>query len=324
MKPAILLTQSEKTELDAFCRVASPLTVFVRSLQMNLAQAKGAEADPKESEGDDVPSLLKGLDLDSLPDDVRKALESKESEFKTIYNEKQKSDAAKTEADKKAVHFQSLADKRHETLRKHNLHEDGKQQQSKQTPEETMVEEIRKDFEAQGMKPEAALAYAKMHASVMSKQSERIVNDVTNRVMPLAQTVSTMQANSMLEAAGSSDNDPNGILQIPEIRTEVEKQVGFFANQGTMIDVPFVQKLINMEYGAYVQKNPDAVLEKQTAQVQTLPTRLNTGGGGGGNGYRNATPRGQQTQGAPVARDAETAKAFQQTADILLKGIKRK
>lgn len=321
MKPAILLTQSEKTELESFCRRESPLTTYVRSLQMNLAVAKAGDVDPKESEGDDVPSLLKGLDLDTLPEEVRKALEAKEVEFKSIYTEKQKVEVAKTEADKKATHFQSLADKRHETLRKHNLHEEGKQQVQK-TQEESLVEELAKDFQLQGMKPDAALAYAKMFGGASTKIVERAANTVTERVMPLAQTVSTMQANSVLEAAGSNDNDPNGILQIPEIRAEVEKQVGFFANQGTAIDVPFVQKLINMEYGAYIQKNPDAIQERQTQVIQQQPTRLNTGGGGGGS-YRNSIPR-QQVSSVPVARDAETAKAFQQTADILLKGIKRK
>lgn len=324
MKTAIVLSQSEKSELEAFCRRESPLTSYVRSLQMNLATAKGSGDMPnlQGTEGNDAPSLLTGLDLDTLPKEVREALEAKEVDFKSVYNEKKKFEEAKVEAEKRATHFQSLADKRHEKLRQHNLSEDGKQQQTQKTSEESLIEELTADFIKDGMKPEAAPAYAKMFAKASGRIAKTAADDVTTRVTPLAQTVSTMQAAQVLTQAESEQYDPNQILQIPEIRAEVEKQIGFFANQGTVIDVPFVQKLVNMEYGAYVQKNPDAIQNQQQMQQQP-PMRLNTGGGGGN--YRNTNPPRQQVgNGAPIARDQDTARAFQQTADILLKGIKRK
>lgn len=317
-----MLTQSEmKIALGNFVQRESPLTTFARSLRMELAEAK-SDATSKESTEGKTPSMLDGIDLDTLPANVRAQLEAKDKEFNTIKTSVDKLTADKTKAEEIARSHQARADRNHQILKDHNLLEGGNPKSVADTQQDKVIQELTNELISEGLDPKIAAVQARVLAKVVPKASTIASQTVLSQVAPLGNAVNGMAAENAMNRAMLPDNDPNGYLQMAGIKEEVETQVRFLAGQGTAIDVPTINNLRAMALGNYAQKHGIEKLTEMRSnnlnQQQQTPTFGNSFGSGG---YRASNTQ-RTNDGPPTAVNHETQQAAQATLAKLLVGTK--
>ena len=293
--------ESEKSELASWLREESPLVTFSRSLRCE-GSTPGSSEDANKG-GDKPVSLLEGIDLEELPDEVREALLERDKSFAILQADKTRLETEKQRVEELARNHQSRADRLHEVAKRHNLLEEPGRQQKQDDPHATLVQTYKERFIADGMKPEAAEAYAKMFAMSTQVTEQNLKQQLAGIVSPLIQTVGDLTADKLLAQASSGAHDPNGLFEIPEVAQEVNEHVANMVRTGSNVSLEIIQSLAKMAYGEYVLKNPD----KPKAQSMKMATRQTYPGAG------NAPKPPQYTrqQGeAPVAANSETAAAI--------------
>lgn len=307
----MLITEDQKNELNDWLRPHSRLVTFARSLRMEDPPREGGNPDdakPKE------PSLLDGIDLDNVPEDIRKILVDRDTEFKANKVSLTKSEQDKQQLIETARNHQSRADRFHGVLQAHNLNPDTKPLDNKE--ENTYLLEIKNSLMQDGMKPELAEGYAKILAKAGPIIAAQASKQLATSIAPMVAVVGDMKADQTLHEARSEKNDPNGLFEIPEVFNLVAENLKHIASVGGPTDLNTIINLRDMAYGKHIQTNPEA---RRSGGI-SLTTRL-SGMGGGGNPIQ---PRNNGRIGEAQAANEETARAVDSTLSMMLKGIKRK
>ncbi len=306
-----ILSSSIKDELNAWNRAESPLVSFARSLRMEGPTDESD--DPKKGSDDDSkPSLLKGIDLDNLPEDVRESLMEREKEYISNYTERQKVEAERAQAIELAGKHQSRADRFHGFLKAHNLDPDNDKPPTKKESE-LYESELTASLLEDGLKPDVAKAYAKMLAKTAPIISRHVAKDLSTGLAPMVSIIGDLRADQALQEARSEKNDPDGILDIPEVLTKVTENLKYLAQAGSPIDLATIESVKFMAYGQHISKNPESRPGKQQT---ALATRLRGMGGGHVN-----SPRSRGSGDAPQPANQDTANAVQATTALMLKGL---
>jgi hypothetical protein len=317
-----MLTQSEmKIALGNFVLRESPSTTFARSLRMELAQPKDGSSASQESTEGKTPSILDGLDLDTLPANVRAQLEAKDKEFNTIKTNVDKLTADKTKAEEAARNHQARADRHHQILKDHNLLDGGNAKSKVDAQQDQVIQELTAELITEGLDPKMAAVQARVLAKVVPKASAIASQNVLGQVAPLGNAVNGMAAENAMNRAMLPDNDPNGYLQMEGIKEEVQTQVNFLASQGTAIDVPTINNLRAMALGNYAQKHGIEKLTEMRTNNSSIQQPQTFGGSFGSGGFR-ATNTQQRREGPPQAVNHETQQAAQATLAKMLVGTK--
>jgi hypothetical protein len=115
-------------------------------------------------------------------------------------------------------------------------------------------------------------------------------------MVPVTQTVLQMQAESIIDRLAQPANDPNGLMQIPDIRKSVEAHTMSLVQSGTPVTQQIVENLRNMALGAYMSSNKLA--------------------GGVGTGFA-LPPKAAVKPTAPIPANDETARAIAATMGVL-------
>jgi len=306
----MIYTESEKDSLRRFMRVESPLATFARSLRNDGTKA-----------GDVEPDLLKGIDVDNLPDDLKEKLTAANDQFKTTLKEKQTSAAEKAKAEELAKQHQARADRNFELLRKHNLiGADGKPtvgdvEDPKVASLQTLTNKIAKEM---NVKPEVAGQYAQMMQIALAEQEKSILEKVGGGLRDTFQTVGSLQGDRLLAAAELADKE--GILQIDEVHKTVKDNLDALILSGTQILPETIENLKDMAYGKYVKGlSPEEREKVLTTPIQQQTSSFSTRRGGI---VSAPVTRTHQGGGEPVAANPETSAAVAATLAHMKRGMK--
>lgn len=302
-------------ELKEWLRAESPLVSFARSIRGEGESANSDDASKADGTGGDnkepqIKSLLEGIDLDELPEEVAEALKQRDADFATLQNNKIESDKKQQELTEVARNHQSRADRLHEKLRQHNLLDDGKQGQRANDPVEIYKQQFLKD----GLKPELAEAYAKMFATAGNVTKDSIIKELTPVLGGLAQGVGDLSAERILQ----SEMLVNPALAIDEVNKEVRENVSALVQNGQPVSRETIQSLIKMAYGEIAMKNPEklATLQVETPRQVTTSTRMTYPGAG----HVVSPPNNRRDNGTPTPANAETAAAIAATIGHFKRG----
>lgn len=299
-----MIHHNDREEFMRWNQRESSLVTFARTCR-NEDPAPDGDAAAKE------PSILTGIDLDNVPDDIRELLIARDTEFKTLQTSLKEAETKSQQALLEARNHQSRADKFQGALKAHNLDPETKPQSPKDS--DAAFDLLKQEFMADGMKPEVAEGYAKIFAKAMPTISNTISRSMATTLAPFVGVIGDMKAEKLLNDA--YNNDPDGIFQIPEVQKGVTATIKYLASTGQTIDDDTITSIRNMEYGKHVLANPDA--RRPVANV--IATRL----AGRGGGHHVQLPRDAKT-GAPQAANEDTARAAEATLSRMLKGMKTK
>ena len=193
-----------------------------------------------------------------------------------------------------------------------------------------MEAEIRDQFmREQGMDQKTATQWAKMMVTAAPVMQKHMVDNVTQTLSPLVQTVGSMQADRIFQQSQDAKSDPYGLLQMPEIYDQVHQGLQLMVQNGQPVSVGAVQSLANMAYGELALTKPEVIAQYQqqpptsqpvfgnNANIRGSSRGLPSPSGGAIRPRLNGQP---QNNGAPVAQDAETGKAVAATVAAMLRG----
>jgi hypothetical protein len=259
------------------------MTAFAKSLKN-----EGASDSKPASQQTQPTDPYEGIDLDELPDNVRAAISKARGEFTTLQT---KATEAETKASK-AEHFarqqQSEKDRLAKVVKNHNLPTDNNPPLQSNDRQAVLAAQFEKD----GLKPEAALAYAKMFIT----SNEMLRNDILRDITPLAASVGNLQADTLL---ASVQVEKAQVFQIPEVKQMVTDNLAALVSQGSVISKETIEHLTQMAYGAYAMSNPTKPLpNQQPQQIPNFSQNMTSGN------LPNNTQRNQS--GTPTATQAET------------------
>ncbi len=305
----MIYTESEKDSLRKFMRVESPLVTYARSLRNDGSQSAEVE-----------PDLLKGIDVDNLPDDLKAKLTEANNQYKTTFKTAKEASAAQEKADKLAREHQARADRNFELLRKHNLVDStGKPSvEGVEYPKFASLQKLQDKIAKQmGVKPEVAGQYAQMMQIALEEQEASIMQKVGNGLQSTFQTVSSLQSDRLLEGAMARDKD--GILQIDDVYKSVKTNLDALIAQGTTIIPDTINNLADMAYGQYIKGLKPEEREKVLNPVTPTPSFSTRRGGAVAAPVKPNYSAGNE----PTAANAETADAVAQTVAHMNKGLKK-
>lgn len=284
-------------ELRAWLRPVSPMTAFAKTLRNEGESASQASTQEQQAASDPY----EGIDLDELPDNVRAAIQKSRGEFTTLQT--QATEAAQKA--QKAEHFarqqQSEKDRLAGIVKKHNLPEDGKQQQQGDNRQANLAAKFEKD----GLKPEAALAYAKMFI----ENNDMVRKEILEELTPLAASLGNMQADTLLASARAA-NAP--VFAIPEINKMVTDNLAALVSQGSVVTKETIEHLTQMAYGSIAMNTPEKLKPVAPQGIPIFGQNLTTG---------NLPNRSQQTQQGPIATQSETVAIIQNLQTHLRHGL---
>jgi hypothetical protein len=310
-------TPEQLDELAAWLRPVSPLTSYAKTLKCNLDSETTTE-DSTTSGKVDEPSILKGIDMDTLPPEVRDALVARDTEYKLNLTQLNKIQTQNEHTVAELNRNKSRADKAEYKLKQHNL-----QGEDHRASEPNVATEVLSAFEAAYIEEGHSAAQAKVLAKTMARALpiyERVIgNSVAQTVAPMAQAVGNMQANDALQRAVLEDSD--GLLAgNPELYEAVKQGASFLSNSGQAVNADTIANLIDLNYGKLhragkIMKQEQIITRNQG--VGNLSTRMRGGD--------MPTPRGYQpSNGEPMAVNAETGAAVAATVAAMTRGLKLK
>ena len=307
----MIYTESEKDSLRRFMRVESPLATYARSLRNDASASAEVE-----------PDLMKGIDVDNLPDDLKAKLEEANGKYKETFKTAKAKETEATKALELARNHQARADRNFEILRKHNLvDETGKTTvnapDAKVASLQKSADRIAKEM---NIKPEVASDYAKLFQIEREEMKKELMVELGTALNPTFQTVGSLQTDHLLNAA--MNNDAEGILQIKEVYDVVNDNLQALVQSGTQIIPETIQNLKDMAYGKYVlglkPEEREKVLNKPNATANFSTRR------GGSAVADPVIPVHCGGTGTPTAANAETAAAVASTVALMTKGMKAK
>lgn len=330
-----ILKDSIAVELARWNRTESPLVTAARSFRnenpSGTSSGAGNEGDQSgdpNGDGQGADDPFASIPLDDLPDDVRDTVVAARERFALLQTQNQQTTALAQQQAQLARQHQSRADQMFHKLKAHNLHQDGT---TPVTPQENPMEvEIRDQFmREQGMDQKTATQWAKMMMTAAPVMQKHMVDNVTQTLSPLVQTVGSMQADRIFQQAQNGQADPYGLLQMPEIYDQVHQGLQLMVQNGQPVSVGAVQSLANMAYGELALSKPEVLAQYQQQQQTNQPVFGNNANIRGssrglpspsGGAIRPRLNNQQQNNGAPVAQDAETGKAVAATVAAMLRG----
>lgn len=309
-----MIDYKNSKELNSWLRPMSRMVQFAKSIRAEVTPAAAASGDANGGDGTAVDPLA-DIDLDDLPDNIRKSIETAKTAFVDQQKAAKDAESKRVETEKFARDQQARADKNQALLQRHNLTEgSGAAVDPDDITQNPVYKETLKVFVADGLKPEVAATYAKMFANANKIQRAQIMEEVTQTFGPLVGSVNNVNADRAFRSAKESDT--TGIFNIPEVDAEVRENMDLFVKNGRVLDEATVKNLAAMAFGNYAsgQLAKGEPIVKTTQPLPT-PTRgrvfpsLGTQHGGNLPVIQN-----QQREGdAPVAANAETAAAVAQT-----------
>lgn len=279
----------------------SPLTTFVKSLRMEGGVASSGASN------EEVVDHFKDIPLDELPQGIREKVEAARNSFGTL----QKTATEASEKLKASQEFaktnQSRADKLEAIVRKHNL---GDAPVAAPNTDEARILARAARFEKQGIKPDVALAYAKMHESEFQHDRQEILAGLN----PLATNVGNLQANQVLSEV---QGEHATFFAIPEIKTSVEQSVETLVKNGRAVNKETVETLLNMAYGKFAMANPEKLPKKGDDTIPNLSGKSMSGGG-------HVNNPGRKDGDAPRASQPETPHIMSAIDGFMKQGMPKK
>lgn len=325
-----ILKDSIAVELAQWNKTESPLVSFARSLRnegaSHSSSGTGNEGNPSgntNGDGDGPADPFAGINLDELEPQVRDQVVAAQAQFALLQTEAQKAQTEMQNQANLARQHQSRADQMHHKLKAHNLL-DGAAPASQEDQEETELKDA--FMREHGMDAKTAGTWAKMMKTANTVSQRRTVESVTHTLSPLVQTVGSMHADRIFAQAQTANADPNGLLQIPEIYEQVHQGMQVMVQNGQPVSIAAVQSLAHMAYGEMALQNP-GILQNSNNQQPVVYNNANVRGSSrglpspsGGAMRPRLNQQQQNGDGAPVARDQDTARAAAATVAHMLRG----
>lgn len=326
-----ILDGSIASELERWNRTESPLVTASRSIR----NEDSANPSNENGSGDDTAGNssdpFDGIALDDLPAEVRDTVVAARERFTLLQTTAAQTAKERDAAVQQARQHQSRADSFHNKLKAHNLLDQSGNPANPQPQGDPMRESvISKLMTEKKMDRATAEQWADIMGVVMPVYVENTVNQVAHTLTPLVQSVGNIQADRALnEFAGT---DTTGLMQVPAIAEAVTSGVKAIVSQNGHVDANIIKNLMYMSYGELQMTNPSALESASNPQpqnpmlhhiVQPQPTIRVSG---------RATPPGAimprpafggnpPGNGAPMAKDPETARAVAATLGYMLSGV---
>lgn len=321
-----ILDGSIASELARWNQTESPLVTASRSIR----NEGSANPSSEPGEGDADPNAndpLAGIELDSLPVEVRDQVVAARERFTLLQTTAAQTAQQRDQAIQQARQHQSRADSFHNRLKQHNLLEpSGNPAEPQVDPMKETV--INKLMTEKKMDRATAEQWADIMGVVMPAYVESTANQIARQITPLVHTVGNLQADRAL--TDFSNADTTGMMQNPAIAEQVTSGVRAIVQQNGVVDTNIIKNLMYMAYGELSMTNPDALQQGQPQPSNPMlhhivqpPAQVRVG---------RTTPPGAITprpafggnhtpNGAPVAKDPETARAVAATLGYMLQGV---
>ena len=286
----------------------SPLLTFAKALRMQ------GGAVPDSAASNDLLKHFEGIDLDELPDSVREKVTAAREGIVTLQKTVTDANTRAEKAQEFGRNQQARADKLDTVVRRHNL--DPNASASNTNPPNTADARIlarAARFEAQGIKPDVALAHAKLF-EVEYQENQKEFDSKLAQVAGGVGNVQSDQAVSDFETANSD------AFRIPEIKQEIYTAVKQLKDNGRVVNAETLNHLLNMAYGKLARTNPDALKKEK---VEDAVPRFGKGGGMSGGGTVVTSQNGNNN-GAPVARDPQTTDIMSKITGFMTAGMPAK
>lgn len=267
---------------------------------------------------DTVVDPFAGIDLENQPDDVKAALIKAKTEFANLQVTAKTKEAEAAAATDLAKKHQSRADRFHTQLKQHNLDPDGTQQ-TQVDPDDAEINALAKEYEKQmGLAPDLAKSYAKMQHIAYKRGKADILRTVGEAVGPHIQSIGNMSVDRLLNNAAQEEQYADA-LSNDLIAQGAREILNTIVANGGAVDKNVIHTSISMAVGEQAMKgNMPQHQQQQPQQTTTIRTR----------GLFDNPPmnRGDASRnnGAPVAKNEDTAKAVAQVTEHMRRGLPKK
>jgi hypothetical protein len=281
------------------------------------ASPESGEKEPPDTSIKNLDSILTGVDLDTLPADVRDRLVANEARYQQTLSTKEKLEKVNGELTERAATHQSRADRAIARLGQHNIPLDGPLDINQTKPEDKiLIKELTDAFVEEGLDPKVAAVYAKVHAKSAPILEKRLGTNIGRSLSPMVQAIGDMRADSVLNSV--VDSDTTGAFQDEEIYNGVVNSVKIMAQAGNAIDKETIQSLLHMEIGKKIAAGKEVNMQQQQQNKIISKSQFSTRMKGGGTVLPN---RGLNEEGGePRAINADTQAAVQATTAAMLRG----
>lgn len=320
----MILTESEKDSMRRFMRVESPLVANTRSIRNEVEQGKAvADGEGKNTE---ITDPFAGIDFENLPEDVRASLEKAKGSFATLQTENTESKKLATKNEKIAREQQARADRNYEQLRKHNLvNSDGTSSINSEGGEDAAkIEALAKSFVAKipSLNIESARLQATLLIEAQKSFKPELYKEIGAGLSPALSTVGNLYAEKLLVESQLPKNDPQGILQIPEIMEMVNSGIANLVQQGTTITSDTILNLKDMAFGRHVAAlKPEERAKFFDMKPESKQQQFSTAGHFGGQGNFAMLQQNREASGKPIAANGDTATAVDATLASMKRGM---
>lgn len=316
---------SNTSALEQWNRMVPHSVEIARSFR---CEGESSSTEPQEGEDPNKPKgLFDGIDLDSLPPEIRDKLVGAQTTFATLQTERDKQTKDLLERDQAARYHQSRADRAIAVGQRHNLL-DAKGEPLSTTPvnqpslEDQVMEELAATFIKNGMDPKAAPGMAKFMALARPILEKPTLQKVANVMGPTVGRLGNLEAEEILDQASDETNDPDALLHDPDIYKEVQANVRLLAQNNSEINLAVINNLKLMAAGKVMTarlkekaKNPQREEPfVQPRQPSRIGSRVSITGG------NPAIGRGTRERSIPQASNSDTESAVASTIAKLLAG----
>jgi len=309
------MNNQEQLELQRWLRAESPLVTYARSLRME-GPATSATSESEEKEPADTSkvtdSILNGIDLDTLPQDVRDKLIANDAKYQQTLTTQEKLEKANGYLTEKVSTHQSRADRAIARLGQHNIPLDGPLDINQTKPEDKqLIKELTDAFVEEGLDPKVAAVYAKVHAKSAPILEKRLGGNISRSLTPMVQAIGDMKADSVLESVIAEDT--TGSFEDEEIYNGVVNSIKIMTSSGSVVDKASVEALLNMELGKRMRTGKAMPQKTENKIVSKFSTRMRGGG--------ILPSRGIETDNGQLrAINSDTEAAVQATTAAMLRG----
>ncbi len=323
----MILQESEKDSMRRFMRVESPLVANARSIRNEAEDGKsGAGDEGKNVEKEADP--FAGIDIDNLPDDVKATLEKARGGFATLQQETKAAKELATKNEKIAREQQARADRNFEQLRKHNLvNAKGESSVNSEDGDAEKIEALARSFVAKVPKldMEVARLQATLHIESQKAGKAELFKEIGNGLAPALGTVGSLYAEKLFAEAQLPKNDPQGIMQIPEIAASIQDNLAFSVQHGQTITAEMVSNLRDMAFGKYVASaKPEDRAKLFDMKTESRTQGFSTAGHSGSGGHFATLQRQQSSGNKPTAANPDTQAAVEATLASMKRGFNLK
>lgn len=310
----------DREQFDSFNRRFAPSVEVARSF-------RGEGEDPSKEKVEPVDPFA-GIDFDSLSPEIKEKLEAAKTGFADLQIKQTKAQQDLEQRDREARFFQSRADRAIAVGQRHNLiDKDGNiltgGVDPSATAESAVEAELVQTLIAAGVDVKTAPGFAKIFGAVAKVQEKKLLDKVATVMTPAVVQVGSLQAEQLLDEAMNEANDPDGLLQDPDVFAKVQTNMRQLTAVGNKIDLQVINHLKLMATGEVMvdrkkkgKDNPEPEVQPRSQpRVQTRSSIL------GGNAPVALAPR----QGSiPRATNLDTATAVSRTIEMLISGTKIK